>query len=120
MDPFEPLLKQFNGTFSEEYEHPEDMLDNRGRDAMAIWGWQQKNNPSFKYMCDWIMNIAGNNALTNPKMTEENAFGLVLYARAQIANIVLLKREIGRLALIYEDILKRGKEDDFTSDKVVE
>src|SRR5664279_750227 len=59
-DPFEPLLQNFKGTFSDEYERPEEPLNAQGEIAMKLWGYQQTHDPSFKHVTDWIMNKAGN------------------------------------------------------------
>ena len=37
MDPFEPLLKEFHGIFSEEHERVEDPLDEKGQLQMRVW-----------------------------------------------------------------------------------
>lgn len=104
-DPFEILSKEFNGIFSQEYEHPEEMLDAKGRMTMIIWGWQQTNDPSFKYMCQFIMDVAGNETLKRAPITPER----IQYGRALIASVVLWRREIKRLSGLYEEVLNKDK-----------
>lgn len=107
MDPFEPLLKEFHGVFGEEFERVEEKLDARSSLLIETWGYQQRDDPSFKFMCDWIMNSQGNETLKRAPVSTER----LLYGRAQIAGIVLLKNEVKRLASLYEERLRRGKED---------
>lgn len=108
MDPFEPLMKEYNGIFSREYERPEDSLNSQGKVGMYIWAWQQKNDPYFAYMVDWIMNKSGNSLLKKENPTELQTF----YKRAEIANMILYRKEVGRLASNYEEMLsKKGSQE---------
>ena len=116
MDPFEPLMKKFNGIFSVEYERPEDQLNEQSRIGMYMWGWQQHNDIHFQYMVDWIMNKSGNSLLKTGNPTELQTF----YKRAEIANMILYRKEVGRLSSIYEDLLSRNKGEDFDSSSAVE
>lgn len=105
MDPFEPLMKQFHGVFSEEYEHPEDNLDDRSKLGFMMWAYQQKTDPSFRFMVEWIMNTQGNASLKRGNPTPET----ILYGRSQISNMILFRKEVGRLSLLYEEILEKNK-----------
>lgn len=108
MDPFEPLLKHYHGIFREEFEKVEENLDERSRFSMAMWAWGQKKDPHFKRMVDWVMDNAGNETLKRAPISYERT----QYGRAQIANMILFKREIGRLASIYEEFLGKNKGED--------
>ena len=105
-DPFEILSKEFNGIFSKEYEHPEDRLDERGQLMMKIWAGEQRDSASFKYMCQYIMDSAGNETLKRAPITVER----VQYGRAQIASVLLLRNEVNRLANLYDEFLNKDKE----------
>ncbi len=104
MDPFEPLMKEFHGVFSEEYEHPEEKLDARGQLLMKMLGYQLRDDPSFKYLIDWIMNTQGNAAFKAPTRTNEERGEVLMYGKAQISTSILLKRELKRLASLYEEM----------------
>lgn len=105
MDPFEPLMKEFHGIFSEEFEHPEYKLVPQDQISMWMWGYQQKNDRHFKYMTDWIMNTYGNEAIKKGHPTPET----ILYGRAQISSMILYRKEVGRLSSLYEDLLEKRK-----------
>lgn len=115
MDPFEPLLEKFHGVFSEYYKNIEDRFDQPSKLRLYIWAYGQHNDPQAKYFSDYIMNTAGNAMvnLTNP--TPER----IGYFRSQIANEILRNKEIGRLSLHYEEIIKR-KDEEFDSSVGVE
>jgi len=107
MDPFEPALKRFHGVFGEEFEHPEEKLDERGQMLLKTLGYQLKSDISFKYLTEWILNTQGNNTLRKARTDYE-----LFYGRACIVNIELFVKEIGRLAGLYEeDMAKRGNTD---------
>lgn len=108
MDPFQPLMKEFHGIFSDEFEHPEEKLDDRSRIGFLMWAYQQKSDPSFRFMTEWIMNSQANETLKRAPVTPER----IQYGRAQISTVILFKREIGRLALLYEEILAKQKGED--------
>jgi len=116
MDPFEPLLKKFHGVFSEEYERVEDKLDARGRLMMMMWGYQQRNDPAFKYMTEWVMNTQGNATIKRGNPTAET----ILYGRAQISNMILFVREVNRLGSLYDERLAEDRGDSFDSSIPVE
>jgi hypothetical protein len=101
MDPLEPLMKQQSVIFSDEFERVEDQLDANSKITMAMWAYGQKRDPCMKRMMDWVCNTVGNETIKRAPITAERT----QYGRAQIANIVLLKKEIGRLSLIYEEKL---------------
>lgn len=114
IDLFEQFMKEFNGVFSEEFEHVEDGLDEKSQYMMKLWGWQQKNDPSFQRITQWIMNTQGNETLKRAPVTEAR----IQYGRAQLSNMILYRKEVSRLASLYEDILK--KKDEFNSEVVTE
>lgn len=109
MDPFEPLMKEYNVIFSKEYEQVEDGLNEQGKIGMYMWAWQQRNDIHFHHMIDWIMNKSGNSLLKKANPTELQTF----YKRAEIANMILYRKEVGRLASNYEDMLNKSKPEEF-------
>lgn len=113
-DPFEPLLENFKGTFAEEYERPEERLNQQGQIAMRIWGWQQTKDPSFIHITDWIMDKAGNQLIKKGLPSTDRQ----LFTRAQISTMLLLRKEASRLATLYEEMI--GPEQEFTSDSTVD
>lgn len=112
MDPFEPILKEFHGVFSKEYERPEDKLDERSQINMKMWGYRMHTDPCFKYMTEWIMNTHANEILKHAPVTPER----ILYGRAQISTMILFVKEVGRLASLYEDLLEKNNEEVFNSE----
>lgn len=108
MDPFEPLLKEFHGIFSEEHERVEDPLDEKGQLSMKIWGWQNAESPAFKRMTEWVMNTQANESLKRAPVTPER----ILYGRAQISGMILFVREVKRLSEAYKDMLQKPGEFD--------
>jgi hypothetical protein len=107
-DPLDPVLKLFHGIFSEEYERVEDKLDKRSQLNLKMWAHQTYKDPGFKYVTDFVMNQAANETIKRAPITVER----VQYGRAQIANMILFKREIQRLSNLYEEMLKRPEEFD--------
>lgn len=107
-DPLEPVMKLFHGIFSEEYERPEDSLDKRSQLNMEMFANRTIKDPSFTYLTDWVMNVAGNECLKRAPISAERT----QYARAQIANMLLFKRELQRLSNLYEEMLKPEQEFD--------
>lgn len=107
MDPFEPLMKEFNGIFSQENEHVEDSLDARGQLMLRTWGYQNADSIAFKYLTDWVMNTQANETLKKAPVTEAR----ILYGRAQISCMLLFVKEVKRLSEAYKDML--GKKDDY-------
>lgn len=107
MDPLEPLFKKYNVLFSKEYEHPEESLDERSRLSMFMWGFQQNKDPHFHRMANWIIDNYGNTLLKEGNPTPDK----ILYNRAQMAGMILMKAEILRLSNIYENIIT-GKDDE--------
>lgn len=116
MDPFEPLMREYHGIFSQEFEHPEDKLDARGQLGMKMWGYQQSRDPHFEHFINWIMDTQANETLKRAPITEAR----IQYGRAQISNMVLVKREIDRLALLYEEELDKHKVKDFDENVAIE
>lgn len=116
MDPFEPLMRQFTGIFSEEYTKPEDGLNDRDRLALLALADYLHDNPSLIYLVAWIMNTQGNETLKRAPVTTER----IMYGRAQISGMVLFKREIARLAQLYADERDKLTGDDFDPSQPLE
>lgn len=116
MDPFEPLLKEFHGAFNREFERVEDNLDERSRINMAMWAYAQYRDPFFIRMIEWVMNGAGNETLKRAAPTEIR----LMYGRAQISTMVLLRDEIKRLSGVYEEIIEKNKPKSFQSELAIE
>lgn len=109
MDPYEPLMRKFKGTFSSMYAHPEDNLSDPSKMRMLMLGYQLDDDPSFKFLVDWIMNTHGNQVLRQEKVTRENALDVLLYGKSAISNMILLKREVGRLSSLYKEIIGKNE-----------
>lgn len=116
MDPFEPLLKHFHGVFSGEFTRSEENLDERSALQLMMLGYRLKNDISFKYLTEWIMNSQGNAMIRAPARTNDERGEILLWGKAQIASMILFVKEVGRLSLLYEDILEKQKGNDFNSD----
>lgn len=116
MDPLLPLLKKHSVIFSEEFTKVEEKLDEPSRLGMAMWAWGQKRDPYMKRMIEWVMNNAGNETIKRAPITAERT----QYGRAQIANMVLFRDEIGRLSSIYEEIIGGKGDGEFDDTKMVE
>lgn len=116
MDPFEPLMRQFRGIFSEEWERPELKLDQKSYVQFIMWAYQQRDDPSFKYFVDWIINTQGIATVTKGNPTPET----ILFGRAMISAPILLKKEVSRLAVLYEELLKKQRGEEFDSELTVE
>lgn len=115
VDPFELVLRDFHGVFSHDFEKMEEPLNDQSKLRLSMWAYQQKTDTEANFFSDWIMNTAGNALfkLTQPSMER------LSYYRAQIANEITRKKEIGRLSLYYEEIIKR-KDGEFDSGVGVE
>ena len=107
MDPFEPLLREFKGVFSEEFERVEDRLSPRDSLGMKMWAFGVAKDPHFKHLLEWVMNSEANETLKRVPVTTDR----ILYGRAFIAAMILFRNEIRRLALLYEEELNKDKED---------
>lgn len=116
MDPFEHLLREFHGIFSQEYERVEDQLDAKGQLMMRQWGFQNAETPAFKYLTEWVMNTQANETLKKAPVTTER----VLYGRAQISCMILFVREVKRLSEAYKDMLDNNKGEDFDPSEAAE
>lgn len=114
MDPFEPLMRQFNGVFGEEFEHPEDGLDTKGQLMLRTLGYQLSDDPSFKYLMNWVMNSQGNETIKRAPVTIER----ILYGRAQISSTLTIVNELRRLGEAYKDML--GRQEDFDESLTIE
>lgn len=115
VDPFELVLRDFHGVFSQDFEKMEEPLNDQSKLRLSMWAYQQKTDSEANFFSDWIMNTAGNALfkLTNPNMER------LSYYRAQIANEITRKKEIGRLSLYYEEIIKK-KDGEFDSSVGIE
>lgn len=116
MDPFEPVMKQFHGIFSDEYEHVEENLDVKSRFMLISLGYQLRDDPSFKHLAQWVMNTQGNQTLKRSPVTTET----LIYGRAQISSMLSFVKEIGRLASLYEEEIDKDKKNEFDSNLSVE
>lgn len=116
MDPFEPLMKEYNGIFSTEHEHPEDTLDEPGKLGMRMWAYGVSHDPHFKRLTQYIMDTQANETLKRAPVTEAR----IQYGRAQISSMILFRKEIGRLSLAYEDTLAGKGREEFNSEKATE
>jgi len=81
-----------------------------------MWAYQQHNDPNFEYLNAWIADHFANDMLRHAAVTPDR----ILYGRAQISFTELWRREIGRLSLLYEDLLEKNKVQKFDSSKAVE
>lgn len=111
IDPLDFLMRDYNGIFSNDFEKPEENLNDAGKLGMYMWAWKQKSDPYFEHMVNWIMDTVGNETIKRAPIIEKR----VQYGRAQISNMVLFKKEIGRLSSEYESILNKGKPENFDS-----
>ncbi len=109
MDPWEPLLKRYNVVFSKEWQRPEDNLDAQSQLQLFMWAYGMKHDASFNHFIEFYMNTQGNNTVRRAKNSDEWFFG-----RASLATLLLLKEDIGRLSLHYEERLNKAKEFDPT------
>jgi hypothetical protein len=116
MDILDILLKDFHGTFSKVYERPEDKLDAKSRLGMVMWGYTQSKDPHFEYITSWIEDTYANETIRHAAVTPER----ILYGRALIAMVELLKREVNRLSNIYEEMLENNKVQDFDPNITIE
>lgn len=116
MNVLDVLLRDYHGTFSQEYERPEDKLDSKGQLGMAMWAYKQDKDPYFEYLMAWIADTHANEMIKRAPVTTER----ILYGRAQIASTLLIKEEVGRLSRFYEDMLDKNKIQEFDSDKSVD
>lgn len=62
------------------------------------------------------MNSQGNAMIRAPARTNDERGEILLWGKAQIASMILFVKEVGRLSLLYEDILEKQKGNDFNSD----
>lgn len=113
MNILDYLLKDFHGTFSTEYERPEDRLNVGGQLSMKMWAFSQNRDPNFEYLSAWIADHFANDMLRHAAVTPDR----ILYGRAQIAFTELWRREIKRLSLLYEDLLEKNKIQNFDPNK---
>lgn len=107
MDPYEPYMRRFKGVFSEEFDNPEDKLNEQSRVGMYMWGYQQDNDPNFKFVTNWIINTQANATIKRKNISVDE----MLYCRAKITTAIQLRDEVRRLANIYRDILDKEAQD---------
>lgn len=109
IDPFELIMREYHGVFSEELTKPEEKLDTRSHMEFIMWAYQQKHDPHFKFLTDWVKNTQGNETLKRAPVTPER----ILYGRAQISSMVTFTTEVGRLGSLYEQLLEENKQKEF-------
>lgn len=85
-----------------------------------MWAYSQVHDPSFKYLTEWIMNTHANSLLHAKLGTDKEIVKENIVARAQLATMLLLRREIGRLSRKYEEFLENQKAGIFNEDLTVE
>lgn len=105
MDPFEPLLRQYNVVFPAKWsedEKPEDELGSMQALQLYMWAYGQRTDVSFKHLTDWVRNHQGNATLRKGSQDKE-----WFYGRSAIATMTLFVREIGRLSSKYEEVMLR-------------
>lgn len=115
MDPFEQIMKKFHGIFSEEFERVEQKLSDQDRIRLSMWAYHEKEDPSFRYFSDWIMNSLGNQTFKSSARSNKELGEVLMYGKAGIAAMLLYKKEIGRLSSLYEEILQKKNEGNFDS-----
>lgn len=116
MDPLDPLFKNLSIVYSEEFTRVEEKLDSKGQLGFMMWAWGQSKDMYFNFLIDWIINSHGNETLKRAPVTNERT----LYGRAQISSMVLLRKEVGRLASLYEEKLEELREDKFDTATTVD
>lgn len=107
IDPMEILMKEYSGIFSQEYERVEEPLGAQGQMQMMMWGYSQAKDPCFNRLHDWVINSQGNETMKRAAATEKR----LMYGRAQIASMILYRKEVRRLSSLYEELLAKKNED---------
>lgn len=105
MDPLQLLMREYSIVFTDDFTRPEDGLDAKGDLMMKTWAYQTRDDPSFGFFCDWIMNSYGNEMLKRTPISEKS----MIYARAQVSGIIQFRKEVSRLAMLYEEMLARRR-----------
>lgn len=116
MDPFEPLMQKFRGSFASLRERPEDGLDATSQLRMWMWGYQMMGDESFNYLMQWLLDREGNNFIRKGRATQEE----ILFSRAMLAAPQTVREQVKRLASRYVEYLERNKDQDFDPDMTVE
>lgn len=111
MDPFEGIFQKLSVVFSKEFTLPGDELDSPSLLRLAMWAYKENGDPQFNYLLDWIINSNGNETFKAKAASKEDLADRMLYGKAQISSMKLLKKEVGRLSGIYEEYLKKMKGD---------
>lgn len=111
MDPFELVMREYHGVFGEDFEHPEDKLSSQSTLQLRTLGYTLADDPSFNFLCEWIMNSQGNETLIKAPVTVERT----LYGRAQISAMLAFRKEVRRLSEAYKDMLAEMRGDSFDS-----
>lgn len=109
IDPFKPVLDKYGGAFGEDFQRPEENLNEQGQMLMFMWGYAQIKDPSFLHFIQWILNTEGNAMVKKGNPTPET----ILYSRAMIAAPLLMRREVKRLAGRYAEIMAERGGGDF-------
>ena len=106
MDLFEPLMLKYHGVFSEMFEYPEEKMSEMDKKQMYMMGWRLRDDKYFNFLLNFIMDTSGNELLRHDITMDK-----VFFHRAEIANALILKVQVGRLASLYEEILgKKGQD----------
>lgn len=116
MDPFEPLMRMYTGAFGDVYERPEDMVDEVSHKRMLMWAYALVDDPSFIFFIQWILNTEGNNFIRFVEPTPEK----LLFSRAMVAAPLLIRREVRRMANVWEKYLEDQRPVDFDEHSSVE
>lgn len=116
IDPLDLILKDYNAIYSQDFDDPEENLNEVGKIGMYMWGWQQSKDPYFEHMVNWIIDSAGNETMKRAPITKERT----QYGRAQMSNMILFKKQVGRLSSLYEEYLDKHKPQGFDPSKTVE
>ena len=112
MDPLQLLMREYSLVFTDDFTRPEEGLDSKADLMMKTWAYQTRDDPSFGFFCDWIMNSYGNEMLKRSPISEKS----MIYARAQVSGIMQFRKEVSRLAMLYEEMLERRRSGDREED----
>lgn len=116
MDPYEMVMREFDGVFGESFERPEERLDQRSVHNLQQMGYTIADDPSFLYLCSWIMNSQANETFLRSSVPDEKtAMMKLMYGRAQVGGILAFRKEIRRLSEAYKDRLNGNQPEEFDS-----
>lgn len=121
LDPLEMVMREHHAIFSSTFERVEERLNDQGQHGMMAWAWAQSRDQHFERMLDWIIDSQANETFIHtPTSVGVTADRLLLYGKAQVLSVLLLKKEVGRLASLYQEKLDRDKNGDFNNELTVE